>query len=34
MIEPAMTIVLGSLLGWVMLSVLSPIYDLIGKVKF
>jgi type IV pilus assembly protein PilC len=34
MIEPAMTIVLGALLGWVMLSVLSPIYDLIGKVKF
>jgi type IV pilus assembly protein PilC len=34
MIEPTMTIVLGSLLGWVMLSVLSPIYDLIGKVKF
>jgi hypothetical protein len=26
--------VLGALLGWVMLSVLSPIYDLIGKVKF
>ena len=34
MIEPAMTIILGSLLGWVMLSVLSPIYDIIGKVKF
>jgi len=34
MIEPAMTIILGALLGWVMLSVLSPIYDLIGKVKF
>lgn len=34
MIEPAMTIILGTLLGWVMLSVLSPIYDLIGKVKF
>jgi type IV pilus assembly protein PilC len=33
MIEPAMTIVLGALLGWVMLSVLSPIYDIIGKVK-
>jgi type IV pilus assembly protein PilC len=33
MIEPAMTIVLGGLLGWVMLSVLSPIYDLIGKIK-
>ncbi len=34
MIEPAMTIILGTLLGWVMLSVLSPIYDIIGKVKF
>ncbi len=33
MIEPTMTIILGALLGWVMLSVLSPIYDLIGKVK-
>jgi type IV pilus assembly protein PilC len=34
MIEPTMTIILGLLLGWVMLAVLSPIYDLIGKVKF
>ncbi len=34
MIEPAMTIILGSLLGWVMLSVLAPIYDIIGKAKF
>jgi type IV pilus assembly protein PilC len=34
MIEPAMTMILGTLLGWVMLSVLSPIYDLIGKVQF
>jgi type IV pilus assembly protein PilC len=33
MIEPTMTIVLGALLGWVMLSVLSPIYDIISKVK-
>ena len=33
MIEPTMTIILGLLLGWVMLSVLSPIYDIIGKVK-
>lgn len=33
MIEPAMTLILGVLLGWVMLSVLSPIYDLIGKVQ-
>ena len=33
MIEPAMTIMLGALLGWVMLSVLSPIYDIISKMK-
>ncbi len=33
MIEPAMTVILGMLLGWVMLSVLSPIYDIISKVK-
>ena len=34
MIEPAMTIILGSIIGWVMFSVLGPIYDLITKVKF
>ena len=34
MIEPTMTLILGALLGWVMLSVLSPIYDIIGKGKF
>lgn len=33
MIEPAMTVVLGILLGWVMLSVLGPIYDLIGGIE-
>ena len=33
MVEPVMTLILGGLLGWVMLSVLSPIYDLIGKVN-
>jgi type IV pilus assembly protein PilC len=33
MIEPLLTIVLGTLLGWVMLSVLGPIYDIIGKIK-
>lgn len=33
MIEPAMTLILGALLGWVMLAVLSPIYDIISKVK-
>lgn len=33
MIEPAMTIVLGALMLWVMLSVLGPIYDTISKIK-
>jgi type IV pilus assembly protein PilC len=33
-IEPAMTLVVGLILGWVMLSVLGPIYDIISKMKF
>lgn len=33
MVEPVMTVVLGLILGWVMLSVLGPIYDMISKVK-
>jgi type IV pilus assembly protein PilC len=34
MIEPALTLVLGLILGWVMLSVLGPVYDAISKMKF
>lgn len=34
MIEPALTLLLGALLGWVMLSVLGPVYDSISKMKF
>lgn len=34
MIGPAMTIIIGLLLGWVIISVLLPIYDLFGKVQF
>jgi type IV pilus assembly protein PilC len=34
MIEPALTVVLGLILGWVMLSVLGPVYDAISKMKF
>jgi len=34
LIEPALTMVLGLILGWVMLSVLGPIYDVISKLKF
>jgi type IV pilus assembly protein PilC len=33
LIEPIMTVVLGLLLGWIMLSVLGPIYDTISKIK-
>ncbi len=33
LIEPAMTLILGTILGWVMLSVLGPIYDIITKLK-
>lgn len=33
MIEPAMTMAVGLILGWVMLSVLGPIYDTISKLK-
>ncbi len=32
-IEPAMTVVLGLIIGWVMVSVLGPIYDLITNIK-
>jgi Type II secretory pathway, component PulF len=34
LIEPALTLVLGAILGWVMLSVLGPVYDTISKMKF
>jgi type IV pilus assembly protein PilC len=33
LIEPMMTVVLGFILGWIMLSVLGPIYDIISKIK-
>lgn len=34
MIEPAMTVILGLMLGSIMAAVLGPIYDIISKVKF
>ena len=34
MIEPVMTMIVGVLLGWIMLSVLGPIYDTVAKLKF
>ena len=34
MIQPIMTVVLGIILGWIMLSVLGPVYDSISKMRF
>ncbi len=31
--EPVLTLILGLLLGWLMMAVLGPIYDLISKLK-
>lgn len=33
MIQPMMTVVLGSILGWVMLSVLGPVYSSLSKIQ-
>ncbi|OEZ92239.1 type II secretion system F family protein [Duganella phyllosphaerae] len=33
MIEPAMTVILGLMVGWIMLSVMGPIYDTISKIQ-
>jgi len=33
LIEPIMTVILGIILGWLMLSVLGPIYDIISTIK-
>jgi type IV pilus assembly protein PilC len=33
MIEPFLTVVLGAMLGWIMLSAITPIYDMLGKIR-
>ena len=33
MIQPLMTVVVGSILGWVMISVLGPVYSAIGNIQ-
>jgi type IV pilus assembly protein PilC len=33
LIEPILTLFMGVLLGWIMLSVIGPIYDVISKLK-
>ena len=32
LVEPMLTVILGILLGWVMMSVLGPVYDMLGKI--
>ena len=33
MIEPALTVTMGVIFGWIMVSVLGPIYDTISTIK-
>ncbi|MBS1159192.1 MAG: type secretion system protein [Proteobacteria bacterium] len=33
MIEPILTVGMGLMLGWIMLSVIGPIYEVIGRIK-
>ncbi len=33
LVEPLLTLLLGALLGWIMLSIIGPIYDVITRVK-
>jgi type IV pilus assembly protein PilC len=33
MIQPILTVILGLMLAWIMLSVFGPIYDAMGKMK-
>ncbi len=32
LVEPTLTVVLGLLLGWIMLAVLGPVYDIVGRI--
>jgi type IV pilus assembly protein PilC len=34
LIQPIMTLVMGTILGWVMMSVMGPVYDSISKMQF
>lgn len=34
LIQPVMTLVMGTILGWVMMSVMGPVYDSISKMQF
>lgn len=32
LVEPTLTVALGLLLGWIMLAVLGPVYDIVGRI--
>lgn len=34
MIEPMLTVAMGGVLGWLMMAVLGPMYDLLAKIRF
>jgi type IV pilus assembly protein PilC len=34
LLEPALTLVLGGILALILFSVLTPIYDILGKIQF
>jgi len=34
LIEPALTVILGAILGFIMFSVLGPVYDSFSKLNF
>lgn len=34
LIEPMLTVAMGGVLGWLMMAVLGPVYDMLSKVKF
>ena len=33
LVEPVLTVCMGMLLGWLIMAVLGPIYDMLGKMR-
>lgn len=33
LVEPLLTLIMGCLIGWIMLSVIGPIYDIVSRIK-
>ncbi len=34
LVEPLLTLAMGAVLGWLMLAVLGPMYDLLSRIRF